>query len=318
MKKEMFMRKLMIYVLLVAMFIISCSKEDEEMILLEHKKMLILNMDDIGMCAEANLAAQLYIEEGTVLSGSVMMPCNYADEFIEWAKKHPKVNLGVHLTLNSEWRNLRWGPLADREKVPSLLDYDGFFWNNVFQVATNAKPQEVETEIRAQIDKMISLGLQPSHIDTHMGSLYSSHALLEVFIKVAMEYQIPANIIDIANPKVFEVYRSEGYPVDTKAASLLQDYTLPRLDYFTGIPGASSYEEKREKFFRMIDKLEPGLTKIVFHPSVESESLKSITNSWQQRVWEAELFFDPEVIRYMKDNDVVITTWREVMKNHKK
>jgi chitin disaccharide deacetylase len=311
------MKNLMMFFLIVV-FMVACNKEHEEYILLEQKKMLILNMDDIGMCAEANIAAKQYMESGTVYSGSVMMPCQFADEFIEWAKNNHIVDLGVHLTLNSEWNHWRWGPLTELSKVPGLVDPEGYFWNNVFQVAVNAQPEEVETEIRAQIDRMINLGLKPSHIDTHMGTLYSSHALLEVFLKVAQDYQIPANIIDIANPKIAEIYRAEGYPVDSKAASLLKDYKLPRLNYFAGIPGATSYENKKEKFFRMIDNLEPGLTEIVFHPSVESESLKNITNSWQQRVWESELFFDPEVIKYIKDNDVVITTWREVMEKHKK
>ena len=311
------MRNMIFLCLLLPFILTACSQEEEEVILTEQKKMLILNIDDIGMCPEANQAAQQYMEQGAVFSGSVMMTCQYAEEFVEWAKNKPHVDVGVHLTLNSEWKNWRWGPLSGADEVAGLIDAGGYLWTDVVQVALNAKPHEVEKEIRRQIDAMIALGITPSHIDTHMGALYSTHELLEVFIKVAEEYRIPANIIDFANPKVAEVFRNEGYPVDTKAAQLLSGYSLPRLRYFTGIPGAVSYDDKKSKLFNIIDKLEPGITMIIFHPSVESGFLKSFMNSWQQRVWESRLFFDPEVMSYLKENDVVLTSWKEVMKQHK-
>lgn len=282
------------------------------------KKVLLLHMDDMGMSEEANDAGKYYIENDFILSGAVMMPCVDAVPFVEWAKKVSKADVGVHLTLTSEWKTWRWAPLAEAEKVPGLIDPEGKMWRSVMEVVMNASPQEVETEIRAQIDAMLALGYNPTHIDTHMGTLYGSPGFLEVFLKVAEEYKIPANAIDLSNPKVAAFYKAEGYPVNEQTLEILNNYNLPRLDNFGSVPKGKTYEEVKSNFFKLVDSIEPGLTEIIFHPSFETENVKTITNSWQQRVWEAQMFADPEVIDYFKKNDIILTTWREVMEKFEK
>ncbi|SHF22478.1 Predicted glycoside hydrolase or deacetylase ChbG, UPF0249 family [Mariniphaga anaerophila] len=282
------------------------------------KKVLLLHMDDLGMCREANEAGKYYIENDYILSGAVMMPCANANEFVEWAKKTPKGDIGVHLTLTSEWKNWRWAPLADAEKVPGLMDSEGKMWRSVQEVVLNASPEEVELEVRAQIEKMLSLGYNPTHIDTHMGTLYGSPQFLKAFLKVAEEYKIPANAIDLSNPKVAAFYSAAGYPVNEEVISILGNYTLPRLDNFGSVPKGKTYDEVKANFFQLVNSLDNGLTEIIFHPSVETENMKTITGSWQQRAWEAQMFADEEVIRFFKDNGIIITTWREIMERFNK
>jgi predicted neuraminidase/predicted glycoside hydrolase/deacetylase ChbG (UPF0249 family) len=282
------------------------------------KKVLLLHMDDLGMCKEANQAGKYYIENDYILSGAVMMPCPNAEEFVEWAITQPNADVGVHLTLTSEWKTWRWGTLTDAARVPGLLDPDGKMWHSVMEVVMNATPEEVEMEIRAQIDKMLAMGYNPTHIDTHMGTLYGSPEFLKVFLKVAEEYKIPANAIDLSNPKVAAFYREAGYPVNEEVIEMLGNYNLPHLDNFGSVPKGKTYDEVKANFFKLVNALDPGLTEIIFHPSVETENLKTITGSWQQRVWEAEMFADPEVIRFFEENDIIITTWREVMERFEK
>jgi predicted neuraminidase/predicted glycoside hydrolase/deacetylase ChbG (UPF0249 family) len=277
------------------------------------KKVLLLHMDDMGMCREANDAGKFYIENDYILSGAVMMPCQYAVPFVEWAKNVPKADIGVHLTLTSEWKTWRWPPLTEAEKVAGLIDSEGKMWRSVPEVVMNASPQEVEMEIRAQIDKMLALGLIPTHIDTHMGTLYGSPDFLKVFLRVAEEYKIPANAIDLSNPKVAAFYSAEGYPVNNEVIGLLGSYSLPRLDNFGSVPKGDTYEEVKQNFFKLVSALEPGLTEIIFHPSFETENMKTITGSWQQRAWEAKMFSDKEVMQFFKDHDIIITTWSEIM-----
>jgi predicted glycoside hydrolase/deacetylase ChbG (UPF0249 family) len=277
------------------------------------QKVLLLHMDDLGMCSEANGSGKYYIENGFISSGAVMMPCPNAEEFVEWAKNRPDADIGAHLTLTSEWKDYRWAPLTDKSKVPGLLDEEGKMWRSVPPVVMNATPQEVDMEIRAQIDKMIEMGHRPTHIDTHMGTLYGSPDFVKVFLDVAEEYQIPANAIDLSNPKVAEFYRQAGYPINDEVISLLADYSLPKLDNFGSVPEGKTYEEKKDNFFKLVNSLQPGLTELIFHPSVETDNLKSITGSWQQRVWEAKMFADPEVLKFFEDNNIIITNWKEIM-----
>lgn len=278
------------------------------------KKVIMLHADDIGMCEEANIAANAQLMNNQIQSAAVMMPCPNADEFILWAKDNPNMDVGLHLTLTSEWKEYRWATVTQHEEVPGLLDPDIKMWHSVRQVVMNATAEEVEKEIRAQIEKSISLGYRPDHIDTHMGTLYGDARYVKVFYKVAEEYGIPANVIDLSNPEVVEVFKSQGYPMDESIIQLAKEYSMPKLDFFTSAPKANTYEEKIDNFKKLIKSLKPGITEIIFHPSVESENLKGITNSWQQRVWEAKMFGDPDLIQFFKDEGIIFTNWKEMMK----
>jgi predicted glycoside hydrolase/deacetylase ChbG (UPF0249 family) len=280
------------------------------------KKVILFHCDDAGMCDEANIAVRQYFEKGDIQSAAVMVPCPYAEELIEWAKTQKSPDIGIHLTLTSEWKNYRWGPVSDTVKVPGLIDPEGKMWHDVPDVVMHASVEEVEIEVRAQIDKVLAMGYTPAHIDTHMGTLYGSIEYLKVFLRIAAEYNLPANAIDLSDSVIAENFRKEGYPITGEVVELLDQYTLPKLDNFSSVPSGKTYEDKRANFFALLNSLNPGLTEIIFHPSVETDNLKTITNSWQQRVWEAQLFSDPEVKKFFEDNGIIITTWKEVMKRH--
>ncbi|HEY3390265.1 MAG TPA: polysaccharide deacetylase family protein [Prolixibacteraceae bacterium] len=278
------------------------------------KKVLLLHMDDAGMCPEANAAVENYIKNRLLLSTAVMMPCTSAESFLEWSKKYPLADIGMHLTLTSEWKDYRWGSVSEAGKIPGLIDPDGKFYHDVPEVVMHATAKEVEIEIRAQIDKAIALGIKPSHIDTHMGTLYGSADYVKVFLKVAEEYHIPANVIDLSVPEVARKFRQEGYPINDDVIKNVGEYRLPKLDNFTSVPEGSTYEEKRANFFKLVKYLNSGLTEIIFHPATLTENLKTITSTWQQRVWEGELFADPVVKHFFKDEGIIITNWKDIMK----
>ncbi len=277
------------------------------------KRILILHADDIGMCKEANEAAIPYLLNDNIQSAAIMMPCPYAEEFAKWYKEHPQEDVGLHLTLTSEWKTYRWGPVADPSTVPGLVDPDGFLWHDVPQVVQHATPEEVGKEIRAQIEKALSLGIKPGHIDTHMGTLFGKAEFTREYLQAAIDYKIPAMVIEFTEP-VVKRFREQGYPITEDMMKFASDYPFPKLDDFWAAPNGSSYEEKKQNFFQLVKSLKPGITEIIFHPSVETENLKKITNSWQQRVWEAKMFADPEMIQFFKDEGVLFTNWKEIMK----
>lgn len=282
------------------------------------KKVIILHADDVGMCEEANAAAAHMLENNHIQSAAIMVPCPAADEFIQWAMDHPETDVGLHLTHTSEWKDHRWGPVAEADSVPGLIDPDGMLWHSVRQVVENASAGEVEKEIRAQIEHSLAMGYRPDHIDTHMGTMYGHPEYVEVFLRIAEEYQIPANVVDLSDTAVANRFIREGYPFDEGVISRVNDYSLPKLDNFTSAPGADTYEGKIEAFKALILSIPPGLTEIIFHPSVESENLKGITNSWQQRVWESEMFSDPELVSFFREEDIIFTNWKEIMERFNK
>ena len=276
-------------------------------------RVLMLHADDIGMCYEANQAAKRQLTDGVIHSAAMMVPCPWFNEIAGWYKEHPEHCMGLHLALTSEWKTYRWGPVTNARDVPGLIDDDGYLWRSVIGVATHASAEEIETEIRAQVERAFSRGIKPSHIDTHMGTLYARPDYTAAYMRVAEEYHIPAMVIEMS-PHTIQKFRKQGYPMDDRMLELIKNYSLPKLDDFGSIDSAPTYEEKIDKFYQQVRGLQPGITELIFHPSVETEGLTKTTGSWQQRVWEAEMFHDPKVRQFLESEGIVFTNWREMMR----
>src|SRR5262249_39809210 len=141
------------------------------------QKLLIVHADDLGMAHSVNRASIKALETGLVSSASIMVPCPWLPEIAAYAKAHPQADLGLHLTLTSEWKQLRWGPVLGRERASSLVDSDGYFYSLESEAAAHMDVREAESEIRAQIERAKTLGIKPTHLDSHMGTLYQNKAL---------------------------------------------------------------------------------------------------------------------------------------------
>jgi predicted glycoside hydrolase/deacetylase ChbG (UPF0249 family) len=281
------------------------------------KRVLILHADDVGMCHEANAAAQRALTQGEYRSAAAMVPCPWFNEMAAWCGEHPDHDVGLHLTLTSEWRHYRWGPVAPPDRVKGLLDPFGYLHRDVAGVAKSATADEVAVEIRAQLARARRLGMRPTHVDTHMGTLYARPDYTRAYLKLAVDEQIPAMVVDMT-PRTAAKFKDQGYPINDEMVKVLADYPLPKLDDFHAVPPGKTYEEKRQKFLEQVRTLPPGLHEIIFHPSVETEGLRRITGSWQQRVWEDRLMADPEVRAFWKDQGIVITDWKDVLARFKR
>src|SRR5271165_7290146 len=137
-------------------------------------KLLILHADDLAVAHSADSASFDALNSGAVSSASIMVPCPWLTEVADYAKSHPDADLGLHLTLTSEWKTYRWGSVASSDRVPSLLDPAGTFYSTTEQAAAHAKPAEAENEFRAQVERAIAVGIHPTHLDSHMGSAFAT------------------------------------------------------------------------------------------------------------------------------------------------
>src|SRR5712692_6278246 len=157
-------------------------------------KLLIVHADDLGAAHSINSASIKALESGLVSSASIMVPCPWLPEIAAYARAHPEADLGLHLTLTSEWNLYRWGPVLGKERVPSLLDSSGYLYPLENEAAAHMDIKEVEAEIRAQIARARAFGIQPTHLDSHMGTLYQSKALFETLLRVARENKLPVRV----------------------------------------------------------------------------------------------------------------------------
>src|SRR5438105_4362592 len=154
-------------------------------------KLLILHGDDLGVAHSVDAASFDALDRGAITSASIMMPTPWVTEVAAYAKTHPDADLGLHLTITSEWESYRWGSVESKDKVQSLLDSTGTFPSDVRPVAMRAKPVEVERELRAQVARAFALGIRPTHLDSHMGALFPTNDLIATYIKVAHDYHLP-------------------------------------------------------------------------------------------------------------------------------
>src|SRR6267378_983818 len=133
-------------------------------------KLLIVHADDVGVTHSVNAATIQALESGLVNSASLMVPCPWFPEIADYAKSHPAADFGLHLTLTSERVYYRWGPVASKDKVPSLVDQNGYFHHD-WSPETHIDPKEVEIEIRAQVARAFAMGVKPTHLDSHQNRL---------------------------------------------------------------------------------------------------------------------------------------------------
>lgn len=276
------------------------------------RRVLILHAHDFGMCHEANAAVVGLFEGGAIRSASAMAPCPWFHDAARWSSDHPAVDVGLDLTVNSEWENYRWRPVAADALVATLVGPDRFLWRSTTQTMVNATADDVERELIAQIEYAKMSGLKPTHLTAHLGSLFTRPDLIEVYLRVARQHWIPAMVVEVT-PAQLDRFQRQGFPLPEDLVDLLRDYPLPKVDDLQLMPFADNYDEKKAAFVRLVQASPAGLTQVAFHPAIETDAVKRIVPTWQQRVWELQLMQDPEVRALLASDQVILTDWREIM-----
>lgn len=325
------MKKLAVFLFLSALSInavIGQSSETyaEKLGFPKGKKVIILHVDDAGMSHDSNVGTIKSMEQGVANSTSVMMPCGWVSEYFDYLKTHPSTDAGVHLTLTSEWKGYRWFPLSGKDKVPGLYDEQGAFYRSVAEVVSHATPDEIETEIRAQIARFRQFGVEPTHIDSHMGTLFGSPAFIQRYLKVGSELHIP-----VMFPAGHNTLIAKQSNLPEAQMKLLQglgktlwDAGLPVLDdllnesYGWNLPKGEKVTDealrkmKTEKYIEGLNACKPGVTMVIMHCTEPSEVFQYISDSAPTRKGDLLAMTDPKLREFIEKEGIILTTWREL------
>jgi len=250
---------------------------------------LIVRGDDFGFCHAANLAVEQCFKNGILTDSSLMVSTPWFEEAADICCRNPELSVGVHMTLTAEWLFYRWGTVLPAADVPSLVDKEGFFKPRTQDFLDgDPNPEEVDAELRAQVEKAIRYGVDPTYIDYHMGAAKATPELDGVLQKIAADYRLPIS----------------GYVGDQG------------LRYSTDV----DYSDRPAATAEMLRNLEPGIWRIVTHPGLDVPEMYAIRPAWKpmgasiakSRASDTEILTSPEVAQAISDKGIKLISYREI------
>lgn len=273
-------------------------------------KLLIIHADDLGVSHSENIASIEAMKNGMVNSGSIMMPTPWVLEIAAYAQNHKETHdLGLHLVLTSEWKHYRWRPIATKEEVPSLIDEHGYFHASC---SDTLDIKEVEIELRAQIEMAYAMGIEPTHLDSHMGCLlWTNQEIFKVYVKLANEYNLPC-LIDASFSSLFdsEVEFKTFLKSENQQVVVNQNLTISEADYAKG---------SEDYYSNVLKSLKPGLSQLLIHTGFDNEEMRGMTvdhpewgSKWRQS--DFDFFTSDKCKSILNEENIILVTWRDIKK----
>jgi len=258
-------------------------------------RLLIINADDFGMCHSVNEAIVGALSEGVVRSTSLMVVCPWALHALHFLKDHPEIPFGIHLTVISDPMDYHWGPIAPREKVPSLVDSSGYFYNFDAQPVLRARAtlDQLELEFRNQIETVLAAGLKPTHLDWHSLRFGDRKDILDLMIRMAMEYGLAIRVI---GRDTIEKLQNQGFPT---------------IDYdFLDSYGLDS-SMKPALYTRLLRELPAGLNEWAVHPGIDNAELLVLEPANQhERQTDFDFWTSQAAKEIIKEEGIILLDYR--------
>lgn len=267
-------------------------------------KLVIVHADDLGMTHSVNAASIKGLESGLINSASIMVPCPWFPEMADYAKAHPKADLGLHLTLTSERVFYRWGPVSSRDRVSSLVDSNGYFHLNWTEI-THIDAKEVEQELRAQIERAMAMGVRPTHLDSHQYRLFENgKEIFQSVLRIAHDYKLPVFMVR-------DWFADRPY----LESSLSPDDLV--VDHTVTIDTGVAPEKWADFYTTALKSLQPGVTVFIIHLAFDDEEMRAATRerdtwgaAWRQR--DFNFFTSAEFRALVREQNIKLVTWREL------
>jgi predicted glycoside hydrolase/deacetylase ChbG (UPF0249 family) len=282
-------------------------------------KVVIIHIDDIGFSHSSNIAAFECLDFGITSCGSVIVPSPWFFETVSILKQNPNYDIGVHLTLTAEYDTYRWKALSSVDPATGLLAEDGCLWKTSEEAITNVTSEAAEYEMRAQIEYAINCGIDITHIDSHMGTVFDPK-FIQSYLSLADEFRIPAFIPRLTSQELISMGFGEYIDLFQALLKSLEEKGIPLMDHMI-IDTGGKYPDKSQYYCDLLAEIKPGLTHLLCHPAKMSSELRGITpDSAEWRDQDYQAFTDnrlQECIEKFELNIIGYQKIRDIFRNYK-
>lgn len=281
-------------------------------------KAVIIHTDDIGMCQASVTAYADLMAFGLISSGATMVPCPWFPEAARACREHPEYDMGVHLTLTSEWNTYRWGPISTRDPNSGLMDEEGFFYHDTPEAQEHAVTDAALLELKTQVERAKAAGITSTHMDTHMGTLAHSK-FIPGYIELGMANRNPIMMFRM-NELGWRLAGLDGAAakVAAKMVAQMEEMGMPLLDHMF-MMNLEKPDDRLEQVEAALKKTKPGVTHFIIHPSADTPELRAICPDWRCRVADYQTFQDERLRTFIKESGLIIIGYRDLqalMPNH--
>jgi predicted glycoside hydrolase/deacetylase ChbG (UPF0249 family) len=266
-------------------------------------RLLIIHADDLGLSNSVNRASFKALKSGYASSGSIMMPCDYVLDVGQFSADNPNIDLGLHLTVTSEWRDYKWKGVLSSSETPSLTNKKGVFPKKTKGFVLSAEPTELKKELQAQINLSKSIGITPTHIDSHEGALFFDEDLFKVYLEIGEENKLPVFV-----PKTVAVHFDKKFP---KPENVIV------IENFYMAESGLKYENWEGFYLSVLDDIKPGLSQLIVHLGYDDAEMRSITvghpnfgSKW--RNLDYDIISSDKFRNALQKNKIKLVTWREI------
>jgi len=263
-------------------------------------RVVVVHADDIGMCEATVEAFFDLLDDGLTTSGSTMVPCPWFPAVAARCRERSHAtDIGVHLTLTSEWDGYRWAPISTRDPKSGLIDDEGYFFRNA-DLWTHVDPRAVRAEMETQVDRALASGLDLTHVDCHMFAMLHPD-LIGQYVELGFARGLP--VLMTRQPQWVEA-------LSETAIAQWEDAGLPVFDHLREMPLDAPAAGWLDVTTRLFEALPPGLTYLITHPARDTPELRAVAADWQQRVADNEGLGDKTLAARVRAAGIHVIGWR--------
>ena len=274
-------------------------------------RLVILHTDDIGMCHASVQAFKDLWAFGSISSGATMVPCPWFPAVAQMCRENPEMDMGVHATLNAEWESYRWGPVSTRDPGSGLLDEAGYFHQWHQAVYDNARPEAVDAEVNAQVERALAAGIDITHVDSHMGTIMNP-MFVQSYVQAAAKRLLPnmlprSSAIGIEMMGGGEKERTEYAPV----MELIESMGIPMVDGILAMP-LEHDQDHIGVAKKLLGELPIGITHFLLHPSIDTPELRALAPDWRARVANYNAFMSDDLRIHLEGEAIKVIGYRAI------